>query len=55
MNLDPETVVRAWYPQALAWLDELPDAASDPQIDDAMLEEYETLLVQAWRELGEGT
>lgn len=55
MNLEPETVVRAWYPPALAWLDKLRDAASGPPIDDAMLEEYETLLVQAWRELGEGT
>jgi hypothetical protein len=54
MNLEPETVMRAWYPPAQGWLDKLRYASSDAQIDQAMLEEYETLLVQAWHELGEG-
>jgi hypothetical protein len=53
MNLDSEKVVRAWYPPALDLLDKLRNVASGVQIDNAMLEEHESQLDQAWRELRE--
>jgi hypothetical protein len=50
-GLEPETVLRACYPSAIALLEDIEDAAGSAQADYASLEDYEAILVRTWCEL----
>ena len=51
LGLEPGTLLLAWFPPMVSWIEEAMNAADGVRVDADVLEEYETALTNAWREL----
>ncbi len=50
IGAEPETLLRAWLPPMVSWIEGALNAVDDVRVDGNLLLEYETALTKAWRE-----
>jgi len=50
MGAEPETVLLAWFPPVVDWIEGALSAADGVRVDADVLEDYERTLTNAWRE-----
>jgi hypothetical protein len=50
MGADPETVLLAWFPPTVGWIEGALNAADGVRVDADVLLEYETAMTNARRE-----